>query len=90
MQNSGKTITTHASLLPQGFPIFLHFNHVWVLRYHEIANPEVIESKKLTVTGQFFLCAFSRNIIHLESLFIVVSSHRKLWFCHPSNDLRML
>lgn len=30
MQNSGKTITTHASLLPQGFPIFLHFNHVWV------------------------------------------------------------
>ena len=36
MQNSGETITTHASLLPQGFPIFLHFNHVWVLRYHEV------------------------------------------------------
>lgn len=44
MQNSGKTITTHASLLPQGFPIFLHFNHVWVLCYYEIANLEVIES----------------------------------------------
>lgn len=38
MQNSGKTITTHASLLPQGFPIFLHFNHVWVQRDHALIS----------------------------------------------------
>lgn len=38
MQNSGKTITTHASLLPQGFPIFLHFNHVWVQGHYALSK----------------------------------------------------
>lgn len=42
MQNSGKTITTHASLLPQGFPIFLHFNHVWVLRDHALSARKAV------------------------------------------------
>lgn len=46
MQNSGKTITTHASLLPQGFPIFLHFNHVWVLRYDALIAGHYVVLKK--------------------------------------------
>lgn len=48
MQNSGKTITTHASLLPQGFPIFLHFNHVWVQGHDALIQRNAVRRKSQT------------------------------------------
>ena len=58
MQNSGKTITTHASLLPQGFPIFLHFNHVWVQRDDAVRRAPCLKKK---LSGASFFTSTPRR-----------------------------